>query len=403
MVNIHKLYLFVVLFSCIRPAGIHDLFPFLDLIIYKFLAILCGSFVILFTLVKLIKLQVSKLSMILFGYLILLLFITYIKAGNVGLFVQSWFYPIVVLCLFENNKGNANFLFRSMFFILEFLVFINLIFMLLYPEGAYSTNMYQENWFLGYKSSFQYVFFPLLFLALVYNYYNNEWLNLGFVQMMIHVETILAWNAMFLVVLFIFDIILLCRLLRFEHLLNVRNYVISVILINVLFVFFLFQLLTNPTLSYLFKDILGKSDSLTSRVTMWAMAIKNIISNPIVGLGYIGSDEIAKLSGIRQGHVHNQFLQLVLTSGIVGISIFMLYVWEVLRKISKQYDLYLSRLVALFIWGIFLATIVEIFISPQAMCIWPLFFIGYYAKNLDRQFANNNKTTSINASNLIVK
>ena len=97
--------------------------------------------------------------------------------------------------------------------------------MLLYPEGAYSTNMYQENWFLGYKSSFQYVFFPLLFLALVYNYYNNEWLNLGFVQMMIHVETILAWNAMFLVVLFIFDIILLCRLLRFEHLLNVRNYV----------------------------------------------------------------------------------------------------------------------------------------------------------------------------------
>ena len=403
MVNAHKLFLFSVLFSCIRPAGMHELMPFLDLVIYKYLAVSCGTFVILFTMFKITQLQVSRIFVILFCYLLLLLFITYIKAGNVGLFVQSWFYPTVVICLFENNKGNAKFLFRSMFFILEFLVFVNLIFMLLYPDGAYSTTMYQENWFLGYKSSFQYMFFPLLLLALVYNHYYYEWLNLGIVLALIHIETIMAWNAMFLVVLFIFDIVLFCRLLRFEHLFSVQNYVASVILINILFVFFLIQLLSNPTLSYLFKDILGKSDSLISRITMWTMAIKNIISNPIIGLGYISSDDIVKLSGIRQGHVHNQLLQLVLTSGIVGFSIFMFYVWEVLRKMSKQYDLYLSRLVALFIWGIFLATIVEIFISPQAMCIWPLFFIGYYAKNLDRQFANNNKTTSINASNLIVK
>lgn len=383
--QLNKLFIFFTMLCCIPPGGASELMPSLYLYWYTYMAMLCSSIIIPVTILRAIQRKVSMPFVILIIFIAYGLFVTVVMGGEYVSYVRSWFYPLTIICLFQNNKHNLPYLLRCMMLILELLVVINLYYMIKYPEGAFATEKYSENWFLGYKSSFQYVFFPLLLIGFIFYHYKKELLNLIFILFVIHVETIMSWNAMFLVVLLLLDILVIFDAIRFKHLFNIRVYVLSVIAVNIGFIFFFYQLINEPSISYLFGDILGKDDSLITRITMWVMALKYILLNPIIGVGYLVSDDIASLSGITQPHVHNQWLSIVLSYGFVGLAIFLLFVISVLVRIKEHYNLYISRLIAVFLWGLFLSVTVEIFTTSQAMCIWPIFLMGYYVVSFDRQ------------------
>lgn len=67
------------------------------------------------------------------------------------------------------------------------------------------------------------------------------------------------------------------------------------------------------------------------RIQMWSTGLKIFIDHPIVGIGDIGTEEIYKIYGPPGanpvGHLHNNFITLLVKLGIVGfISILLLFV-----------------------------------------------------------------------------
>lgn len=385
MRKIQLILVCIIILSCIKPAGISEMYPIIDVYLYNYLALLCGGIIIPLTLVSSKKTSPP--------FLILLIYIVYISIitffGNNELtfqYIKSWFYSLILICLFELLKNRLVLLLRVSLLVLEFLTIANLYFMILFPDGAYTAEIgYTDCWLLGYKSSFQYYFFPLLLFAFIFYHYNRELLNLIFVLFLIHVETILSWNVMFLIVLLLIDLAICFDLIKYK-VFSIRIYILSVLLINIMFVFLYTDMLKQNATAFFFTSILGKDESMMSRMIMWDMALKKIPENLLLGVGYINSNVMYRIAKLSQPHLHNQILMLIYTGGIVGTSIFMLFLKTIIGKLHRYYNLYTAKLISFFIFALFVSVVVEVFTTGGSMMIWPIFFMGYRVKSLNEQF-----------------
>ena len=71
--------------------------------------------------------------------------------GNLYAYMRDNFPALgvcLLFCLWMEKNPQA---LMEGFGILEFYIYINLLTMLLFPNGLYKTELYTENWFLGYK------------------------------------------------------------------------------------------------------------------------------------------------------------------------------------------------------------------------------------------------------------
>lgn len=64
------------------------------------------------------------------------------------------------------------------------------------------------------------------------------------------------------------------------------------------------------------------------RLQMWLTGIKIFYDNPIVGIGDIGTEEVYKIYGPPDsnpvGHLHNNFINILVKLGIIGLIIFLI-------------------------------------------------------------------------------
>jgi len=94
-------------------------------------------------------------------------------------------------------------------------------------------------------------------------------------------------------------------------------------------------------------DMLQTLESIPSswqeRIDIWNKSIVLINENPVLGWGLDTASSIEKglnnsLAGIIQAHPHNIPLQIRLETGIVGISLFCVFIGLIWRKILQQKD-----------------------------------------------------------------
>lgn len=77
-------------------------------------------------------------------------------------------------------------------------------------------------------------------------------------------------------------------------------------------------------------DILGRDNSLTGRLPLWAIILEEIASQPIFGFGYGAfwnsgeADRIRDTIGWRAPNAHNGFLEVLLGLGLVGGTFFLI-------------------------------------------------------------------------------
>lgn len=106
-----------------------------------------------------------------------------------------------------------------------------------------------------------------------------------------------------------------------------------------------FQDLAETILGYFGKDL-----TLTGRTEIWPLVIEKIQERPILGYGFRGfwsgidGDSAYVIRALRWGvpDSHNGFLDLTLSLGLMGLSIFLIIYWTTLLKsisvIVKSYD-----------------------------------------------------------------
>ena len=129
--------------------------------------------------------------------------------------------------------------------------------------------------------------------------------------------------------------------LRLNKSLNFILY--GVIILNIL----IFEFQIQTYFSWLIVDILGEDITLNSRTSIWDSVILQIEQSPFRGYG-VGHDYQFKFrelfsSSLYVKSTHNQFLNILYESGVIGFAIFLTYTLKVIHifqknKVSKAYN-----------------------------------------------------------------
>jgi O-antigen ligase len=75
--------------------------------------------------------------------------------------------------------------------------------------------------------------------------------------------------------------------------------------------------------------------TLNSRTELWAGTLKSVLAQPILGTGYYASRYVLIKDFSWAGHAHNSFLEVLLTTGLIGLLILFAFVGYVFKEISR--------------------------------------------------------------------
>lgn len=326
--------------------------------------------------------------------------LTVIRGLSVFGWLRNYSSAIIALLILQICRYDLIRLIRVLRVYLEILIIINLIYIILYPTGAYEGDVYSYyNWFLGYKSSLQCYMVPCICLEWLDSCYSKK--SIRFITMLFIgvTETILSHNAMLSMGMIILTLFIVFRLYELKPLRSGYLYIVIVILVNVIFVFFI-ALLGKLSIFQALLDIFNKTMTLSSRASViWPKTLQMIADNPVFGHGvYLAKsyDRIFGKAGFS--HAHNQFLQVLLDGGVFLLVIFFGWLLYVCRRLGRNKDLRSSKIFVFFLFEILLMATVEVYIfGPTYFATWLVLYLSMYTYDIDRQY----RSALMNSSNLL--
>lgn len=155
-----------------------------------------------------------------------------------------------------------------------------------------------------------------------------------------------------------------------------------------------------PLISFYMADILQLQfikllpDSALHRLYIWQNTIHLIIENPIFGYGIAGSRNFQHYGMVMENgwnllpmHPHNNFMQLLLELGVIGLALYLLVVINIIEYVAKTED----NIIKAKYMAIFAAYFA---ISLFAYNIWQEWwllvpFITIFASKIGKKNANN--------------
>lgn len=263
---------------------------------------------------------------------------------------------------------------KSFSFLLYIYVCINLATIILYPEGLYGTDVYSQNWYLGYKNVMIRTILPGVTLNTLCSIHDFGKLCIkDYVLMFVSIysvylvgsSTSIAMLCIFILGVLIWHIKgLILRPLIFKCFVIVSA-------ISIAFTIFSFQEYLAPLIDGLFD----KDTTFTGRTFVWAFTLIRLLDSPIIGFGWHTADEwrnvlgFYDMSGFDMGfsHPHNYILYVLLQGGLLYM-LLIIYIFYYLSKKCKVYnaEIYFLTLMylAFFIEGITESLTGAIFFMP---------------------------------------
>ena len=310
----------LLLLPFLTPESIQYLSPVADYIFdcWLFLA----AFIIL--ILYIIRGKTSPVIVVITVYELVVLFSTVINSGAVLINIKNLVLTIGLCMLIDLqlNTRPGRFL-KILFFVLSGMVIINLLTVILYPNGLYKSEFYIRNWFLGYKNVHTLYIYPLLAVFEVYSI-KRQWslaVKAGCVALFVFSVYLIGDSGSAIASITLWIVLwLACEGFKFTKFLSVYRVLLAHFVFFICIVVFRLQ----NYLSFVIENWLGKSLTFTGRTSRWDIAFKLIAEKPVLGWGQ-QSGEVMRtelLDGLS--HCHNEFLQILFQSGIIGLFIFLI-------------------------------------------------------------------------------
>lgn len=383
-----QVFLIVLIFPLISPEGLLSLHPLFYNIMYLYFRTIVFIIISFIWLIKSNRRKIEKLSLITILFVVDVFITTVINSGSL---IQAYisFMPCVMTCLMiDSIKNDIDLIINSFLLVLEFWIYVNLVYMILYPSGMYyveSNNSYLA-WIFGYKSSFQYYILPALCFGWINSRYRRQKVRMLVLMLTCCVETIISHNKMLFVGVLVLLIFWILNLFKFEKVFNMRNYLFVVLLANVLFIF-MTAWLVNSTFGMMVLGWLGKTGSLSYRVIIWPRTLKYIQEKLIYGNGVLDNGARTIMYGLRGVvHSHNQLLEITFIGGITMLFIYVVMNLMITKRLMENKELESSQILSLSIFVMYLMVVVEIFTRHSGASIWAILFCAYYCKSVDSAF-----------------
>lgn len=320
--------------------------------------------------------KISKTLVYLIIYRMIVFFPTIINQNGD---ILKWGYSSITIItlymiLHKNMKNNFKNVINILVNIFLILLFINIISYIFFPKGLYfDSSRYSYLYFLGIRTRFTDYAYTGLILNLI-NLKLEKRLRfktvLGLIICLLNI--IVPSIATGIIALLVFLLTLLFfKLVKNNKSINYNIFVYIFLIINILVVVFNIQ---NVILKSLF-ELLGKSVSLTGRTEIWSLSWHYINEKLFLGHGLINDGNFVLWNGVYwQGH--NQLIQCLYDSGILGTILFILILFSPSKNLKKCTN---EGIKAILISGLFAYMLMMI--TEISAYYLPLFLVLFIAEN----------------------
>lgn len=283
------------------------------------------------------------------AYFLIFLFLTVVAQERFSLhLIISNLKVAVVVALVECAwRQNSNRIIGILGFVLALYCLMDFATIVLYPKGLYTqVTVWNEwsssetaNWLLGNKNNrLCWYLGYVLFTACQYirnNSFMNRWkLYLSFIVSIAAMFLINSNTSQVAMILLTAGLMYGLTSRRVKQNIKTKVIIVAYVILNLLIIGGDVAGLT-PILQKLFN----KSASFNGRTTIWSNVILMIAQKPLFGWGNITTSDMANILN-HQSFVnsHNQWLDILVQTGIVGFIIFISFFWIAIRSIDQIKD-----------------------------------------------------------------
>ena len=267
--------------------------------------------------------------------------------------------------------------------ILEVLLYVNLISIILFPEGMYTDIVgigYErsENWVLGLDNAQVPYYIAGLAIAIIRDYYRLGELKLSIRSWMLigvcYTTILIRKPATGIVgMTILFPAIVFPKLFAKSSLLNVVTYMLMVVLFFIAVVI----LRTQDHLAFLIQGVLHKSLSFSGRTFIWDNAIAVIKMNPWLGLGALTQERTWNYLG--QIHAHNIILQMLVSGGVLLLCFYIYMHIIIARKLMRNNHNGIASFLAVVLFSMLMMNQME----NYQTCLWLLVYaLAFYSDKI---------------------
>lgn len=295
---------------------------------------------------------------------------------TVGIFYSIFL--VLLFCIFvKHHIGNFYELIHGLYYLFSLAVVINLINMLILPDGIMVNFQDDPIYFLGGKNAIQMSVLPAISSVMLYGYYVNKKLKLVPIIVLIicimNLYLSVSGTAIVLSILVVTFILLYRRL-------YLSFYTYFIVYIGLFFSVVILRLQEN-----LFDDfvanVLNKDMTFTGRTYIWDTVLSYISQSWFLGLGRGNSVVFEHYNQLHEAH--NGFLEIILSSGVIGWIFFIIILLLVGEQLDKHKHHIFSQILSFSIFAYLVLGLTES--AFNRIEFWTILVISYNIDSIIKQ------------------
>lgn len=294
----------------------------------------------------------SKTSMFASLLAVISILSTIVNGGDIVACINTFIPMLLIVSFLDLNIKREERLFailNTWKWICVIFTLVDIVTNIMYPDGLYSTALYTENWFLGYKTERFIYIFPMMVISGYIDIKKSGKPKVGF-----YVSYIIGFVSCYLsgattcwVAMLFF--IALYSALRFIHgskaslwkkklLYRLTDYRVGIILYTTILACTI--LAENIPFVVDLTTMLGKDPTFSRRSLVWSALILQLLNKPVLGLGYLSSADYVSIVSYTGGtNAHNMILSVLIYGGCIGLLIYVVSFVYSLYRVQKEYTL----------------------------------------------------------------
>lgn len=372
-INVYAIGVIIILLAFLEPDYFTSI-PALHFIFY--LMRLIGIFIAILICVKLRQFLYVTLFVCL--YYVIYFYATYLQGGSYNLLVSHAILTVgFVMWLEILLRNKPNIALHSLNIIYSVLVYVNIIFFLLFPDG-YTGSGNSTRYFLGVTNQFAATLIPAVIISVMYSMarFNKIVLSTKLLIAAVFFSFAYFWSATSIVGISLIIIYLL--LVHKGWLKSLINY--KTVALSILFLFFTVVYFNNlHVFAFVIEDVLGKDLTLSTRTVIWDEAKIMISESPLFGYGTIEGNRYIYFNEWNQKDAHNMVLHILLQSGFFGLSVIILLVLLMFKRVTKYKVHPLSRFI---LFSLFVTTTMMLSEVYAFRFLYLVMLLGIFCPNI---------------------
>ena len=265
--------------------------------------------------------------------------------------------------------------------VLDIYIYLNLISILIFPNGMYQSGLYTENWLLGYKNPQIRIILPILTLSLISTYYKKRKFDFSNYTLITCSVLTFVFNRSSTGLIGILVFVVLFILFKY----NIPSW--FTLKTSLLLSGFFFILIVIYNMQYLFafiiEDFLHKDLTFTNRTIIWQRSLDFLNDKLLLGAGYMNAQEYGNIMQNEFfSHPHNYYLYIILNGGIV-LAIIILFGYILADKQIMNYKNTIPSNLILF--SLFVLLIIGLTESlTSTVLLYPMLVFAMMLNRLER-------------------